>query len=300
MRFPLLSTAALLLLAACQTGQPDAERNPTVTAADSATADAPEPAVAPAQLARQLSPLVNGVWVKAAFLDGLSRTRSPLAVSGTPAGSGLTALALDLRQRRQDSVAVTAIENNHEGAALLVLLRPGRRAQALPLRYAYYEDDQGTTYELGYSRQAADTVLTLRTYDGTGRLREQTPYRRVRPAKGRPDEVLPRSLKQAVHQAVLAGQYAGTDSAGRPAQARFDADGQVSGLGSFRRYEVNIDFIGPENNVNKLFLDPYTDRQRTLAFRFRGDTLRLYAVQHDAEQINLRPARLHYTLVRRR
>lgn len=300
----LLAVAALGCLAACQAGQPDTERNPAAEAStdiDSAAAVAPAPAVAPARLARQLSPLVNGVWVKAAYLDALARTRSPQAVARTPAAADITAFALDLSRPQTDSVAFDAILNNHEGGAMQVYLRPGRRAQSLPVSYVDY-DDQGSRYELSYGQQAADTILRLDKYDQQNRLRESVAYRRVRfrPSGGAEEPALNQGLERAVRQAVLAGRYAGTDSLGRAVQVQFAPDGRVSGLAAFRTYDVNIDFIGPESNLNTLFFDQYTDRQRTLAYSFRRDTLRLYAVRPDAEHINLQPAKLHYTLVRRR
>lgn len=302
MRHSFLALAALASLASCQTGQPDTERNPTsISALDSADVAAPAVAVAPARLARQVSPLVNGVWVKAAYLDALTRTRSPQAVAQTPAARGITAFAIDLSRPRTDSVAFDAVLNNHEGAALQVYLRPGSRAQSLPVSYVDY-DDEGSRYELTYGLQAADTVLRLDKYDRQNRRRESVTYRRIRfrPTNTPDEPALNQGLERAVRQAVLAGRYAGQDSAGRPVQAQFAADGHVSGLPPFSTYNVSIDFIGPESNLNTVQLNPYTAQQRTLAYRLSRDTLRLYAVRPDEEHINLRPARLHYTLVRRR
>ncbi|GAB2966277.1 hypothetical protein GCM10027048_40650 [Hymenobacter coalescens] len=305
MRHSFFFFAALAGLAACQTGQPDSERNPTTEAAadadTTATAVAPAPAVAPARLARQVSPLISGVWVKAAYLDALTRTRSPQAVAEAPAATGITAFAIDLSKPRADSVAFDAILNNHEGGLLQVYLRPGRQPQSLPVSYVDYEDE-GSSFELSYGRQGTDTLLQLRKYDRRNRLRESVSYRRVRfrPTNLQDEPALNQGLAYAVRQVMLAGRYTGTDSVGRAVQAQFLPDGHVSGLGSFRTYTVNIDFIGPENNLNMLFFDQYTARQRTLAYRITRDTLQLFAVRPDAEHINLSPGRRHYTLVRRR
>ncbi|RAK65229.1 hypothetical protein [Hymenobacter edaphi] len=302
MRLSFVALAALAGLAACQTGQPDSERNPTTEAsADTAAAATPAPAVAPAKLARQVSPLINGVWVKAAYLDALTRTRSPQAVARTPAAADITAFAIDVSRPRADSVAFDAILNNHEGGALQVYLRPGRRAQSLPVSYIDY-NDEGSRYELSYGLQAGDTVLRLDKYDLQNRLRQSVPYRRIRfrPTNSPAEPALNQGLERAVRQAVLAGQYAGRDSVGRPVQVQLAADGRVTGLPPFHSYDVSIDFIGPESNLNTLLFNPYSAQQRTLAYRLSRDTLRLYAVRPDAEHINLQPARLHYTLVRRR
>lgn len=305
MRFPsLLALVALCTVTACQTGQPDSERNPTTEAAadtdTTAAAAAPTPAVAPARLARQLSPLVSGVWVKASYLDALSRTHSPLAVSTTPAAQDITTFALDLRRAQADSVPFDAVLGNHEGGALQVYLRAGRQAQSLPVSYVDY-NDEGSSYELRYGRQNADTVLVLDKYNRQNHRRESVTYRRVLVRVSRDGvEAMNQGLKRAVNQALLAGQYSGTDSVGQRVQVQLTPDGRVTGLAPFRSYEVNIDFVGPQSNLDKVFFNIYTPQQRTLAFRFSHDTLRLYAAKPDAEQIELHPGRLHYTLVRRR
>lgn len=302
MRLPsLFALAALGTLAACQTGQPDTERNPTTAAtSDSINAPAPAVAVAPAKLARQLSPLMSGVWVKAAFIDALARTRSPLAVARTPAARDITAFSLDLRRAQADSVPFDAVLGTHEGGVWQVYLRPGRQAQALPLSYIDYSDES-SRYELRYGLQNADTVLLLDKYDRQNRRRESVAYRRVIARPGRDGvEAMNKGLNLAVNQTLLAGRYTGVDSVGQPVQVQFTPDGRVTGLAPFRTYQINVDFIGPQSNLDKVVFNGYTPQQRDLAFRLSHDTLRLYATHPDKDEVELLLGRLHYTLVRRR
>ncbi|MCC3157371.1 hypothetical protein LJ737_08975 [Hymenobacter sp. 15J16-1T3B] len=296
--FPLI--AAVAGLAACQTGQPDAERNPTLEAVGDSAASATEASSPPAETAaaiRRVVPQLRGVWVQSAYLDAVARTRSPY--QGWKSLAEVTEMHLAPPARSADSLLVGASLGNHEGGQFAVYLRPGRHPQTLPTSFPDYQQP-GNYYELRYQPAGADTTLHLDKYDRRHRRLSSVSYRRVQlPARLLAEDDLGLGLQYAVNALLLTGRFAGQDSAGRAVSLRFQPEGTVTGFPAAKRYFVATDFgSGPENNLDVLTLEGPSARQN-FAYRFGHDTLRLYALRPDADHIDLRPARLHYTLIRR-
>ncbi|RTQ50054.1 hypothetical protein EJV47_10450 [Hymenobacter gummosus] len=298
---PLPALAALSIFSACQTGQPDSERQPSsATVTDSSAVGG---AAAGTSLATQIGPAIRGVWVKAAYVDALARARSAQMVSESEQNldEGITAFVIEPRQLRGDRLMVYTILNNHEGGEDQLVFRNTGHPQGL--EFISYGEDNGKL-ELAYSFRGQDTSLTLNTYNRRGRLIQAVAYRRVRfryIVSSDSRDALGEGLQQAVHEALIAGRYGGVDSAGRSVQATFTPDGQVRGLGQFRAYEVHIDFNGgPSTGEDMVFFDLNASKRRqTLGYRFSADTLRLFSLRKDSiEQPYL--YRLIYTLVRRR
>lgn len=302
MRLPLLpALVAISLVTACQTGQPETERNPAFE--EVAIADSVAPEVSPqaaAATAQRLMPLLKGAWVQKSYLDAVQRTKSP-----QQAWSKLTEVAefhINPKDFARDSVAVGLSLGNHEGGQCALHFRPTRHAASLPLSFRDYQQPSNY-YELDFGARQADSILTLNKYNRQHKLLTSVAYRRIRLPldRAREEESLNEGLEQEVRRLLFVGQYHGQDSAGRALTARFLPNGTVIGLPGFQQYGVNTDFAaGPENNLDMLIFNLYSPQQRNFTFRFSHDTLRLYAVQPDAEHIDLRPAKLHYTLVRRR
>jgi hypothetical protein len=297
----ILVLAALGIVTACQTGQPDSERQPSsATVTDSAAVHG---AAVSTSLAKQIGPAIRGVWVKVAYMDALARTHSARMVNEFQRnpGEGITAFVIEPRQLRGDTLLVYTILNNHEGGEDQLVFRETEHPRGLEF-ISYVED--GENFELAYAFRTRDTMLALNRYNRRGRLIETTAYRRVRFRPGAApnlNEALGQGLSQSVNEALIAGRYSGVDSAGRSVQATFNPDGAVRGLGQFRTYQVHIDFNGgPTTGEDMLFFDMQNSkRRRDLGYRFAADTLRLFSLRTDSlEQPYLH--RLLYTLIRRR
>ncbi|WP_400193888.1 hypothetical protein [Hymenobacter sp. B81] len=284
MRYPLLCLAALAVTSACQTGQPDTERNPAVVQ-ETITSPEAQPSVLPA---RRLRALLRSEWVKAAYLDALQQTHSPQMVGETKLAYGNMAFSPSPETQRADSVFLDVNWNNHEGSTLKLVLQPRVGTTAFPLLQDSQDEDE--QMELTYAMPAGDTLLQINTYNRRRKLRESVLYRRV---KG--------GIAAAVNQALVAGAYTGVDSLGRPVRVRLGPDGLVTGLPGLKTYQVNIDFNGgPETGEDMLFCNIDNDKQRKdLGYRIAQDTLRLYSLRTDS----IAAPYLHrvlYTLVRRR
>lgn len=274
----------------CQSDQQRTEGSPAIKSPSTPTISAPS---APA-----LRYIVSGVWIKATYLDALARTHSPQKVaSEANLADGITAFEIDLAMQHNDSVEFDAIWNNHEGGLHTLLWKPDQKSQSFPVDIRV--DD--TYRRLFYSFRNGDTLLTLNEYDKQHKLLETTTYRRERfqPARSLENPVLNQGLERAVNKALIAGQYSGIDSTGKPMRAVFMPDGQVTGLGGALRYDVNIDFNGgPSTGEDMLFLDSSDEkRRRDVGYRINQDTLKLYTLSIDSiEAPHLH--RLLYTLVR--
>ncbi|RTQ50055.1 hypothetical protein EJV47_10455 [Hymenobacter gummosus] len=298
MRFSSLPVlAALSLLGACQAGQPDTERNPTTQAiaADSTAVGADAIGSINTQ---QLLPQLAGHWVQQSYLDAVVRTKSPYRVQDSI--SHIAELLILPGKLTADSLLVGLSLGNHEGGEAALYLRPARHPQALPLHHPDYEQPSNY-YELSYAMLGRDSLLRLNLRNRGGKLMSSVAYRRARmPLLAQADD-LSAGLQYEVNRLLMAGRYTGRDSVGRAVSARFTPDGKVSGLAGFKTYYVGTDFgAGPENNLDDLTFNSYTKQQRSFTYRFSGDTLRLFALRSDSNHIDLAPARLHYTLVRRR
>lgn len=283
--FALLSCGGLL---ACQRGQQEAERNPA------STAESVTPAAVEA-LAREFGPMLRGVWVKETYMAEVARTRSPLQAAATL--QGIAALRIDPAARTGDSLRVALNLNNHEAGNLSLYFRPTANNTGLLTDYRDAEKPDDA-FELAYEKRLADTTLLLNRYSKSGRQLASERYIRLqRNAAAAGAEA--NAVQRFVHQQLLAGTYAATDSAGRCSQVRLGADGSVRGLGRYRSYQAATDFAETyANNLDYVLLDAGTPRRRRLAYISTPDTVRLYALR--LQGADLQRGRLLYTLVRPR
>ncbi|KAA9338254.1 hypothetical protein F0P96_05265 [Hymenobacter busanensis] len=278
--------AALLLFfpLACQRGETERD-GPTETVAPTETA---------AVLARRLSPLLRGVWVRAEYLETLQRTRSPQAAAGQL--RDIVALAINPARRAGDSLLVETNLNNHEAGQFMLYFRPGRKAASLPTSRVDY-DREGGFYELAYVTSGTDTTLQYQHFNKREKPLETLSFRRVRGLTAAPGATA--EAVQRVANAVLAGSYTALDSAGRRSRVRLRPDGTVQGLPGVRSFRLATDFAQTlANDRDNLLLNPGSKRPQLCTYTLRGDTLRLYAAR--IVEPELRQGHLRYTLVRQR
>jgi hypothetical protein len=210
-------------------------------------------------------------------------------------------LAVNLNRANGDSVTVPGILNNHEGYEMRVYLQRGQTDTSLPT--SHFDVEKSTNfYELGYKLAGQDTTLLLNQYNEQRRLLSSVPYRRVwqQPKTTSSDPAL--ALDYTARRLLFAGRYTATDSVGRTSDAELLPDGRVRGLGDFRAYSPNLDFVVTlGNDRDNLFLTNANRRRQLMTYSISGDTLRLYAAKAvDVPQPSLEQGRLQYTLVRRR
>ncbi|ALW85499.1 hypothetical protein AUC43_10590 [Hymenobacter sedentarius] len=222
-------------------------------------------------LAQRFGPILKGAWVSTAYLAAVQKTKSPLKAAD--AAGEVSEIHINPAMRNADSLVADVGLGNHEGGNLTIYFRPGQQASALPTNFRDY-DAPGSFAELSYRVATRDTTLELTTYSNSRKVLARTAFRRV--AGARLGTLGAANL--AVNQLLLAGNYTGVDSLGRPVSMQFEANGRVKGLKGFRSYTVNTDFSGgPGTEIDHLVLDPQTTHRRLLGYSRRANTLLLYA-----------------------
>ena len=266
-------TAYLLLLPLLQACQQKPAETTKQPAAAIETPVASVLASAKGALAQQFSPIISGSWVSTDYLQEVARTRSPAAAFDyAPAPASL---AISSFTTQADSVEIGASYGMHEGGNLTILLQPGKRSNALPIRRDY-SDSVGTFREVSYRIGPHDTTLFISSYSRkTDQLIYQQAYRRTGGIATTAD--LETGVKRGINQLLLARQYRGVDSLGHAVQAQFLLDGTVRGL-PFRKYFVQTDFTEP-NPGDAIVFDVYTKQQCEFAAVYGRDTLRLYIIR---------------------
>lgn len=291
-----LPVASLLALAlSCQ-------QKPAETTAPPPPPAPPAASVATAPtVAQRFSPIISGAWVNSQYLSAVEDTRSPEKASES-FPDGPVAIFIKPVLATADSIQAGAVYNMHEGGELTVLFRAGREPNSVQVKLS---EGDNTASDLVYHISPTDTTLTLISRE-TKQIKRLT-YRRALRANGKTD--LSNGVENALNKILVAGSYAGTDSLGHPVQARFSADGQITGL-PFTTYLVLADFFSPSIG-NELIFDSDTRRRKELAAVFGRDTLRLYTIHEtifyaaastDSVRVDsaysFRRGRLRYQLVR--
>jgi hypothetical protein len=225
-----------------------------------------------AELAKQFSPLLNGVWVVSDYIDDIAKTRSPLRSSGKLAT--ITEMILDMKGITGDSTHIIASLGNHEGSDFILYFREGETSSSLLTDIKGFEN-KIDSYELGYVINNADTSLLLYRYNKDKKLLEKTKY--IRSPKRISPENLGDGLQYLVNKKIMAGSYKITDSTGNETTVKFTIEGKTTGLKVFKTYFVLTDFVAAsENATDEICFGTQTNDQKCYGFEFKGDTLHLF------------------------
>ncbi|RFZ92016.1 hypothetical protein D0C36_11250 [Mucilaginibacter conchicola] len=234
------------------------------------------------ELIQQFKPLINGVWVKKDYIKKVKKSKSPLAA--VERGTGITVLHIDTTKMRGDSISVPTVWNNHEANQITLKFEPGRNTTTIVLG----KD------ELSYKLKNKDTTLIIYHYDEATKETSTAQY--VKAMANQSEEAPAYAMNYMINQAILSGNYEGTNAVGKPVKAKFSDDGKVTGLPGLNRYFVQNDLVAdPDRSHDEIIFNINSKEQKSYSFIINKKTLNLY---DDAEHIQSnKPS---YTLKRKR
>ena len=234
------------------------------------------------ELVQQFKPLINGTWVKKDYIKKVKKSKSPL--EAVERGVGITVFQIDTAKMKGDSIPVAAIVNNHGGTNVILKFEAGRNTTTI-----VFGND-----ELSYKLKNSDTTLIIYHYDNSTRETNSAQYIKA-PAQAKSGD-LAAAMNMMVNQAILTGNYQGTDATGKAINARFTDDGKVSGLPGLNTYFVQNDHIAnPQHSHDEIIFNMNAAGQKSYSFIITKKTLYLY---DDAEHI--KSNKPSYTLKRKR
>ena len=214
-------------------------------------------------LMRQFKPIINGVWVKKDYVKKVKKSKSPL--EAVEKGTGITVMYIDTVQVKGDSMIVPIVLNNHEGTNTSLKFQAGKNTTTIELG-----DD-----ELSYKVKNGDTTLIIYSYNE--KTKETNTAQYIKAMRSKPAGGLAAGMNRMINQAILSGNYEGTDASGKKINARFTDDGKVTGLPGFSTYFVQVDFISnPEHSHDEIIFNLNAKDQKAYSYIINKRTLSLY------------------------
>jgi hypothetical protein len=272
MKKRLLSLFAFAILLGCK-GKPNQPANDTI---------ATKPA-APVSLLKKFAPIYQGVWVKSDYIDKVKQTHSVLAAVDLV--TGITGMQIDSNAIIGDSLEVAVGWDNQNPGSVVLKNKPVKNPQALK-----FGDD-----ELGYSIADGDTSLIL--YQVYQNQLFKTRYHKVLNVSA--DRNLSDGINYAINKALIAGKYLLIFGPKKVSEATFTADGQVIGIEGVKKYFIENDLKpGPLKNLDLITFDEFKSSEKTYAYLFKGDTLKLYEVKLNAKATLMVLGKTKYGLLR--
>jgi hypothetical protein len=215
-------------------------------------------------LLHQFKPLINGVWVKKDYIKKVKKSKSPL--EAVEKGTGVTVMYIDTAQLKGDSIIVPVVLNNHEGTNTALRFQPGKNTTTIELG-----DD-----ELSYKIKNGDTTLIIYSYNAQTKETKTAQY--IKAMQHKPAGGPAEGMNFMINQAILSGDYEGTDASGKKVLAKFYDNGKVTGLpGGFTTYFVQNDHIAdPQHSHDEIIFNLNGKDQKAYSFIINKRTLSLY------------------------
>ena len=272
----LVLTAVMLISCKSKTKLPDNDSAKNTTSSNQAQ-----------ELIKKFKPIIQGVWVKADYINKVIETKSPLASAGL--ATGLTIIYIDTNDIKQDSIVSMAGYGNHDGANVIIKFRPGKK----PSTILFNDGD------LSYSIENGDTVLTFPQYNESKKQFILTKYIRI--LKKLANDDLDFGMHFYINGKLVAGNYRLIDSAENQSNINFSDDGKVTGFLNFKSYIINIDLNSDANdNLDGIYFKTVHKENNNYTFKIIADTLNLYDTNENADSTELVLGKLKYKLVRKR
>lgn len=243
-------------------------------------------------LIKKFSPIVQGVWVKKAYIEEVGKTQSPLAA--TDQVNDITTMYIDTKKLVGDSLFVLCGWGNHDSSDLELKFQPGRANSSIK----FGDGDLVVTIE------KADTLLTFTRFDQEKKKIVNTIF--IKAMNKEPDNDLGYGMYYLINKVLMSGNYILTDTLGKVSEVTFDNYGNVSGFLNHSKYEVNIDLNSdPMDNLDMIFFtDKYGKQSSGLkgdfSFKFIADTLNLYDSHPNTDSTELILGKRVYKLVRQK
>jgi hypothetical protein len=238
-------------------------------------------------LIKKFKPIIQGVWVKADYINKLIKTKSPLAASDLAAG--LTTIYINTGDIHGDSIVSMAGYDNHDGANATIKFQAGKNQSTIIFNGR----------DLGYAIENGDTVLIFSQYDNKKERFFKVKYIRV--LKKQPEGDLGYGMHIYVNKAIVAGNYTLSDSTGVISNVYFSEDGKVNGFLNWKTHMINIDLNSDVNdNLDAIYFKNSNKENGNYSFKIIADTLSLYNTYENSDSTELLLGKLKYKLVRQR
>jgi len=229
--------------------------------------------------------MIQGVWVKADYVNKVSKTKSPLAASDQ--ATGITIMYINTDNTNGDSIIVPVGSYNHDGSTLTLKFIPRENKSSIALGDG----------ELAYSVGHRDTILTFANFDQEKKQFIKTQY--IRTFKRQPNDDLADGIDYYINKILVAGNYTLTDSTGTKFKVNLSEDGKVSGFLNCKTYMINIDLNSDVNdNLDGIYFKSADKENKNFSFKINADTLSLYETYENADSTELLLGKLKYKLIR--
>jgi hypothetical protein len=239
------------------------------------------------ELIKKFGPIIQGVWVKADYVNKVIKTKSPLAA--TDEATGITTMYINTDHIKGDSIVFIAGYFNHDSGDCIIKFHPGKNPSTILFNGK----------DLSYLIEKGDTTLTVFQYENKKNHFISAKYIRV--LNKQSDDNFCYGLDYYINRALVTGNYTFTDSTGVNSKINFSEDGRVSGFLNFKTYSINIDLNSDVNdNLDEIGFDRYSKHHLSCSFKISADTLNLYETLENADSTELVLGKLKYKLVRQR
>jgi hypothetical protein len=238
---------------------------------------------------QKLAPLFNGDWVVVPYMDSIKVSKSPYKSQNTL--SGIVEFDIQIKAPLPDSITIGAI-NIHEGTSLTIYFRPGKLPNSLPISL---KDDKSPNdnFELGYNVEKDDTALSIYHFSQAGILISETKYSKV---TNHNEE----AFQYQLNKTLFSGTYERFDSLSTASEIKLTNDGAIIGMPSWNKYFVIADFVAAgDSATDEICFEIYTKNQICFAYRFDGDTLRLFKEIQDKNGEFQKLGNLEYEFVKK-
>lgn len=231
----------------------------------------------------QFSPFIQGGWVKKAYIDSVLITKSPAAMAQMT--WEILVLNVNTAETKGDSLIVRVGKAAHQLTYATLYFRPGKKPNTVIM----------SDTDVGYHIVGKDTIMTL--YFMLRGKPDSMQY--IKAVHSMPRKNVGDGLDTMLNKGLIAGKY-NLQENGITKEVDFAVNSNVTGLGKYKTYYINNDFIKGMHNVDGLTMDMHTKQESGLAFKIKADTLDLYTtyVNEKTEQTTL--LALKYHLVRKK
>jgi hypothetical protein len=239
------------------------------------------------ELIKKFKPIIQGVWVKADYVEKVIKTKSPLAAADL--ATWITTFYVNTDQITGDSIKFIAGYGNDDSGDVTIKFQPGKTAGTILFN----------GQDLSYSIENGDTTLLLPQYDEHKKQYFKTKFIRI--LKKQPDNNLGYGLYNYISKALVAGNYILIESGQVKSKVFFSEDRKVNGFFNCKSYDINIDLNSDANdNLDEIIFVSYSKHQLSYSFKIDADTLNLYDTYENADSTKLILGKLKYKLVRQK
>jgi len=234
-------------------------------------------------LKNEFIPIVQGAWVKKSYIDEVLKSKSP-ALSAQLT-TEIMVLNISTSEIKGDSLKVYVGKAAHQIADVMMYFRPGKRPHTILM----------ADTEVGYHITGKDTVITL--YFSLDGKPDSVQY--IKALHKAPIKNVGDGLDSMLNKGLIAGKYTLQEN-GATKDVEFAVNGDVKGLGNYKTYFINNDYIKGMINVDGINLDMRLGNPSGLAYKIKGDTLDLYNIKVDEDKAVTVITGLKYHLVKKK